>query len=166
MRKAFLGAVSVLLISHPIASPLRAQSTASGAPRLISKCSSGLRGGGPECAQDRRLLIVVTVNGSVPSPVMLSVIGIASISGGAFALTPSNATSVDSVVYAVLNVTRDAELSYRIDRSIAGAKVGSTDNCRGYSTGFADDMGFGAQLTLETQKLVRCAQHARGAPSY
>jgi hypothetical protein len=164
MRKTFLAAVSVLLCSHDIASPLGAQSTASSAPRSVSRCSSGLRGGGPECAQGRRLLIVVTMNGSEPSPGLLTIVSMASSAGGVFALTPSNATSADSAVYAVMNVTRDAA-NYRIDQSIAGAKVRSPDNCRGYSTGSSDDMAFGAQLPLETQKLVRCVQYARGAPS-
>jgi len=30
----------------------------------------------------------------------------------------------------------------------------------------SSDMGFGAYLALETQRLVRCAQRARGAPSH
>jgi hypothetical protein len=106
------------------------------------------------------------MNGSEPSPALRSIIGMGSIAGGVFALTPNNATAADSAFFAVMNLTRDAAGNYRIDRSIAGAKVRTPDNCRGYSTGSADDMGFGAYLALETQKIVRCVQNARGAPSY
>jgi hypothetical protein len=162
MRKAVLAAVSVILCSAMI-TPLGAQSIASSPQQSISKCSSGLRGGGPDCAQDRRLLIVVTMNGSEPSPELFGIIGLGSSTGGAFALTTSNATAADSAVYAVMSMTRDVEGNYRIDRRVAGSKVRSPENCRGSSTGSADDMGFGAFLALETQKLVRCVQHTRGA---
>ena len=166
MRKAFLTAVLVFIYSPAVASDLVAQSTAASPPRSISSCSSGLRGGGPKCALDRRLLVDVTMNGSEPSPEISTILAMASSAGGAFALTPSNATSADSALYAVMKVTRNADGNYRIDQRIAGSKVRSPDNCRGYSTGSADDMGFGAHLALETQKLVRCVQHARGAPSH
>ena len=86
----------------------------------------------------------------------------AASAGGAFALNPTNATAADSLLYAVMAVRRDAKGNYRFDQSIAGSRVRSPNNCRGYSTGSADDMGFGAQLALETQKLVRCVQEARG----
>jgi len=166
MKKAFLAAVAVSLSAHAVALRLVGQVTPSSPPRSISRCSSGLPGGGPECATDRCLLIVVTMNGAEASPAMLGVIGMASSSSGAFALSPGNATSADSAVYAVMNVTRDAQGNYRIDRSIAGSTIKSSGNCRGSATGSADDMGFGAYLALETQKLVRCAQRARGAPSH
>jgi len=106
------------------------------------------------------------MNGAEPSPELMSVIDMGSITGGAFALTPSNATAADSAIYAVMNVTRDADGNYRIEQSIAGATVRSPDNCRASGTGVANDMGFGAFLALQTMKLVRCVQHARGAPSY
>ena len=162
MRKVVLAATFVLLSHH---NHLLAQTDSRSAPRPISSCSSGLRGGGPDCAPDRRLLVAVTVNGSEPSPVILMIVSTAASASGAFALNPSNATEADSAVYAVMSVRRDAQGNYRLDQSIAGAKVKSPDNCRGYSTGTADDMSFGATLALETQKLVRCVQRARGAPS-
>jgi hypothetical protein len=87
------------------------------------------------------------------------------MAGGAFALTPDNATEADSAIYAVLNVRLDAEGNYRVDQSLAGSRVKSPDNCRGYSTGVGDDMSFGAHLALEAQKLVRCVQGARGPPT-
>jgi hypothetical protein len=96
---------------------------------------------------------------------MLGIIGLGSSAGGAFALTPGNATSADSTLYAVLNVTRDGQRNYRIDEKMAGSKAKSPDTCRGYTTGSADDVSFGALLALETQKLVRCVLHVRGASS-
>jgi hypothetical protein len=90
----------------------------------------------------------------------------AATSSGAFALDPTNATTADSALYAVMAVKRDTEGNYRFDRSMAGSKLKATDNFRGYSSGRGDDMSLGAYLALETQKLVRCVQRARGAPSY
>ena len=165
MKKVFL-ATFVLLSFHVVASKLPGQSNSPSAPRTISKCSSGLRGGGPDCAPDRRLLVAVTMNGTEPSPVVLTIVAMAASASGAFALTPSNATPADSSIYAVMAVTRDVEGKYRLDQSMAGSKVRSPDNCRGYSTGTLDDMGFGAHLALETQALVRCVQRARGAPTH
>ena len=162
MKKVFLAATFVVLANHIAASDLLAQANAPSTPRSISKCSSGLQGGGPDCAPDRRLLVAVTMNGTEPSPVVLTIVAMAASASGAFALTPTNATTADSSIYAVMTLKRDAEGNYRLDQSMAGSRVKSPDNCRGYSTGRADDMGFGAQLALETQKLVRCVQGARG----
>jgi hypothetical protein len=162
MKKVFLAATFALLSHHIGASSLLAQSKSPSAPKSTSSCSSGLRGGGPECAPDRRLLVAVTVNGAEPSPGVLSIVAMAASAGGAFALNPTNATAADSLLYAVMAVRRDAKGNYRFDQSVAGSRVRSPNNCRGYSTGSADDMGFGAQLALETQKLVRCVQEARG----
>jgi hypothetical protein len=166
MKSAFLAATFVLVSHYVDSSSLLAQTNSPSAPRSISRCSSGLRGGGPECAPDRRLLIALTMNDSDPPPVMLTIVAVASNASGAFALDRTNATTADSAIYAVLTVQRDLEGNYRFDRSMAGSKLRATDNCRGYSTGRADEMGFGAFLALETQQLVRCVQRARGAPGY
>lgn len=159
MSKGLLALTALLLLPR-VGANLSAQSV----PLTVSRgtCSGGLRGGGPDCQSDRRLLVVVTLNGSAPSPLIQSIIGMAAGAGGAFALTPQNATASDSSVYAVLNVSRDASGNYRIDESLAGSGVKAADNCRGYSTGGSDDMGFGAFLALRTEALVRCAQNARG----
>ena len=164
MNKAFLAASILLLFSTPLATPLIAQSKSPNPPRRISSCASNLRGGGPNCAPDRRLLIVVTLNGAEAPPEILQIVGMGSMAAGAFALTPSNATPTDSAVFAVMDVSRDAQGNYRLDQRIAGSMVKSPDNCRAFSTGGADDMGFGAHLALESWKLVRCVQSARGAP--
>ena len=119
MRKALL-ALGVLLVAPSLGSNLSAQSAPPSAVHGTSTCSSGLRGGGPNCLPTRRLLIVVTVNGSAPSPQIQSLIGLAASAGGAFALTPKNATASDSSVYAVLNVTRDGNGNYRIERESFG----------------------------------------------
>lgn len=161
MTKA-LFALGALLLSPGFVSNLPGQSVTPSAPRSISNCASDLRGGGLDCALNRRMLIVVTLNGSEPSGALLNVIAMAAPSAGVFALTPQNATASDSAFYAVINVRRDPDGNYRIDRSIAGSAVKDPDNCRGYSTGIQDDMGFGASLALETQSLVRCVQNARG----
>lgn len=164
MKKLFLTA-TLVLCSHIATSSLLAQAKPPDAPRSISRCSSGLRGGGPQCALDRRLLIAVTLNGTEPSPQIRTIIAMAASAAGAFALDQTNATTADSAIYAVMAVRRDAEGNYRLDQSIAGSSVREPDNCRGYSTGRADEMGFGAYLALETEKLVRCVQRARGARS-
>lgn len=114
MRKVFLATALVLLSHHIVASPLLAQATSPSATRTISKCSSGLRGGGPDCASDRRLLVAVTMNGSEPSPEVLTIVAIAASASGAFALNPTNATDVDSAVYAVMSVRRDGRGNYRL----------------------------------------------------
>ena len=165
MKKVFLAVTFMILANHTVALALLAQANSPSQPRSISKCSSGLRGGGPDCAADRRLLVAVTLNGSEPSPEVLFVVAIAASASGAFALDPSDATKVDSAVYAVMTIRRDSQGNYTLDRSVAGAKVKSPDTCRGSSSGRADDMGFGAYLALQTQKLVRCVQSARGAPT-
>ncbi len=165
MKKIFLSTTLVLFAQHIDSSSLMAQSNSPSAPRGISRCSSGLRGGGPDCLPDRRLLVAVTMNGNQPSPATRGIIGMAASAGGAFALDESNATPADSAIYAVMNVKRDAEGNYRFDESIAGSKVKATEGCRGYSTGSNDDMGFGAYLALEIQKLVRCVQQVRGIGS-
>jgi hypothetical protein len=166
MKKVFFAATSLILVTLSVASTLLAQASSPSAPRSISKCSSGLRGGGPDCAPDRRLLVAVTMNGTEPSAEVLTIVGMAASSSGAFALTSTNATPTDSTIYAVMSIRRDSQGNYRLDRSMMGSKVTSPDNCRGYSTGTGDDMGFGAYLALETQKLVRCVQAARGAPTH
>lgn len=165
MKNIFFAATSLILATPSVASTLLAQASSPSA-RSISTCSSGLRGGGPDCAPDRRLLVVVTMNGTEASPDVLTVVGMAASSGGAFGLTPTNATPADSTIYAVMSIRRDSQRNYRIDRSMMGSKVRSPDNCRGYSTATLDDMSFGAYLALETQKLVRCVQAARGAPTH
>src|SRR5690242_7001231 len=166
MGKAILGAMLGLISYHAFASPVGAQTPAGNPPRSISRCTSGLSGGGPDCAPDRRLLIAVTMNGAAASGEVVSIVALAASAAGVFALTPENATAADSAMYGVLNFTRDAQGNYRIDQSIAGSKVRSPDNCRGSSTGASDDMGFGAYLALEVHALVRCVQNARGAPSH
>ena len=166
MKKVFFAATSLILATHIVSSTLLAQASSPSTPISISTCSSGLRGGGPDCAPDRRLLVAVTMNGTEPSSDILSVVGMAASSGGAYALTPTDATAGDSTTYAVISISRDSERNYRIDRSMTGTKVMSPDGCRGYSTGRLNDMGFGAYLALETQKLVRCVQAARGAPTH
>jgi hypothetical protein len=93
------------------------------------------------------------------------IVATASSASGAFALNSTNATTADSAIYPVMAVKRDAEGNYRLNQGMSGSKLKARDNCSSYSTGRADDMEFGAQLALETQKLVRCVQHARGAPS-
>jgi len=163
MKKAVLAAGLILLSPGALPSPLNAQSNSPSSAN-VSTCSGGLRGGGPECAPDRRLLVVVTLNGGQAPPKMLHVVGLGAMAGGAFALSPYKATPADSAIYGVIDVSRGADGSYRIDERTAGAKAGSPDNCHGYTTGSSDDMIFGAMLTLEAQKLVRCVQHARGAP--
>ena len=164
MKKAFLVAGLVFLSPDIVAPALLAQSNVPNPPRSISSCSSGLRGGGPNCALGRRLLIVVMLNGAEAPAELTQIVGMGAVAGGAFARTPSNATAADSAVYGVLELSRDAEGNYRVEQSTRGSMVRSPDNCRGFSTGRADDMSFGAQLALETQKLVRCVQSARGAP--
>ena len=166
MKKYFFAATSLILATHSVASTLPAQASSPSAPRSISTCSSGLRGGGPDCAPDRRLLVVVTMNGTEASPEVLTIVAMAASSGGAFALTPTNATPADSTIYAVMSLRRDSRGNSRLDQSMMGSNVRSPDNCRGYSTGRGDDMSFGAYLALETQKLVRCVQKARGAPTH
>jgi hypothetical protein len=165
MKKRFFAATSLILATQSIASTLPAQANSPSATS-VSTCSSGLRGGGPDCAPDRRLLVAVTMNGAEPPPEVLTVVGMAAGLGGAYALTPTNATLADSTIYAVMSISRDSQRNYRIDQGMMGSKVRSPDNCRGYSTGRLDDMAFGAYLALETQKLVRCVQAARGAPTH
>src|SRR3954463_13608459 len=119
MKKGILAAAFIILGNHSVALPLLAQANSSNQARRISKCSSGHQGGGPNCAADRRLLIAVTLNGSQPSPDVLFVVSIAASASGAFALDPSDATKLDSAVYALMSVKRDSQGNYRVDRSIA-----------------------------------------------
>jgi hypothetical protein len=163
MKKAIL-AVSLVFLSFDVfPSPLAAQSTAPSSPRPISSCSSGLRGGGPDCAPSGRLLIVVRLNGAEAPVAMLEIAAMGTSSGGAFALNSRNATTADSALYGVIDLTRDSQGNYRIEQSTAGSMVKPGDDCRSVSTGRLDDMGFGAYLALATQKLVRCVQNERAA---
>ena len=164
MRRAFLAVATILFSPGILLSTCLAQSNAPPPPRSISRCASNLRGGGPDCAPDRRLLIVVTLNGADAPPQILQIVGMGAIAAGAFALSPDNATPTDSAIYAITAVTRDAEGNYRVEQRMAGSKVKSPDNCGGFSTGALDDMSFGAHLALESWRLVRCVQNARGAP--
>jgi hypothetical protein len=163
MKRAILAVSLVFLSIDVFPSPIVAQSNAPSSPRPASTCSSGLRGGGPDCAPSRRLLIVVRLNGAEAPVAMLQIASMGASAGGAFALDSRNATTADSALYAVIDLRRDAQGNYRVERSTAGSMVKPGDNCRGVSTGRLDDMGFGAYLALETQKLVRCVQNGRAA---
>lgn len=143
------------------AAVLDAQQTAPPATKPISSCTSGKPGGGPDCALDRRLLIDVRRHGAGAPEELGAVVELGAYSGGAFRLTPDNATSADSAIYVVLVVERDSSGEYRIERSLRDSRFPDSRNCSGYGTGSADDLQFGAILAVEAAHLVRCAQHAR-----
>ncbi len=159
MRKKLFAASLLFLLFQVLAPRVDAQSTSA---QSIGRCSGGLRGGGPDCPPDHRLLIVVRLNGAAAPASLLSIVALAASAGGAFALMPANATSADSAVYAVLDLTRDASGNYRIAESTAGSRAQQPDYCEAEMTGGADDLAFGALLALETEKLVRCAHRALG----
>src|SRR5437868_2251977 len=121
MKKKYFATSLLYLSFHVFASSRLAAQSQATRTEQISTCSSGLRGGGPECAADHRLLVVVRLNGAAAPASLLSIIALASSAGGAFALTPANATPADSAVYAVLDLTRDAAGNYRIAESTAGS---------------------------------------------
>lgn len=152
----FFGAAVVMMP----AAVLGAQQTTTPAARSISSCTSGKPGGGPDCALDRRLLIDVRTHGTDASN-LYGVIALSASSGGAFRLTPDQATSADSAVYSVIDVQRESSGAFRIEVSLQGSRFPGTRNCSGYETGSADDLDFGAILAIKTAQLVRCAQNAR-----
>jgi hypothetical protein len=162
MKRAILAASLVFLSVDVFPSLVLAQSNAPTSARAVSTCSSGLRGGGANCAPERRLLIVVTLNGAEAPARIRNVVDAGASAGGAFALDSRDATARDSAAYGVIDVKRDAQGNYRVDQRATGSLFKSRDNCRGSSTGRLDDMGFGAYLALQTQQFVRCVQNSRG----
>jgi len=64
MSKLFLSALLGLPLVLVPAVDLEGQSTSPSTPRQTSFCASGLAGGGPECAPERRLLIDVRRHGT------------------------------------------------------------------------------------------------------
>jgi hypothetical protein len=147
-------ALAAIIISAP---GLSAQS----APRLIATCSSGLSGGGPKCPLDRRLLIDVRRHGEGAPWELYEVVHLGASAADVFQLTPDQATTVDSTLYAILDVTRDTSGQYRIENSITGSRPRGSNSCSGSSTGKLDDLAFGAYLATATTQLARCAKHAR-----
>jgi hypothetical protein len=143
------------------AAALGAQQPTPPTSKSISSCSSGRPGGGPDCAVDRRLLIDVRLRGAGAPEELGMVVSIGANSGGAFRLTPNQATSADSAVYGVIVVERDSSGEYRIEQSLQGSRVTNSRNCSGYGTGSGDDLQFGAFLAIESAQLARCAQSFR-----
>jgi hypothetical protein len=146
-------ALAAIIISTP---GLSAQSP----PGLIATCSSGLSGGGPNCPLDRRLLIDVRRHGEGAPPELYGVVQLGASAAELFQLTPEQATTADSTLYAILDVTRDASGQYSIEKSISGSRATGSRSCSGSATGKLDDLTFGAYLATVTTQLVRCAKHA------
>lgn len=160
MFKQLLSAVVAFAAIIIPAPGLSAQSPTSPPPKLMGTCSSGLSGGGPKCSLDHRMLIDVRRQGAGAPTELDQVVHIGASGAEAFRLTPDQATTADSTLFAVIDVNRDASGQYRIAESISGSLVTHPDNCRGFSTGKLDDLAFGAYLATVTTRLVRCAQHA------
>jgi hypothetical protein len=161
MRKTLPGGILAFVATIIISAGSSAQSPTPPPPHLIATCGTGLPGGGPGCPLDRRLLIDVRRHGAgAPSQVEQAVRQGAS-SAEVFPLSPDQATTADSTLYAIIDVQRDAAGQYRIEKSIGGSLVKHSQNCGGYSTGSADDLTFGAFLAVESANLARCAHQAR-----
>jgi len=161
MSKLFLSALLGLPLVLVPAVDLEGQSTSPSTPRQTSFCASGLAGGGPECAPERRLLIDVRRHGTGAAQELEGAVDLASNGAGLFRLTPEQATATDSLIYAVLDVDRDSSGAYRIETSIAGLRSKNSRNCEGHSTGSLPDLTFGAYLAVTTSQLVRCAEATR-----
>jgi hypothetical protein len=155
-------AAAVVLAATTISAPwISAQSTTAIPPKPIATCSSGLSGGGPNCPLDRRLLIDVRRHGEGAPPELYEVVDMGASAAGVFRITPEQATTGDSALYAIVDVTRDASGQYTIEESIAGSLLTGRSSCRGSSTGKLDDLAFGAYLATVTARLVRCAKRDR-----
>jgi len=161
MRKLFLSPILGLPLVFIPAADLGGQSTSPPTARQTSFCTSGLAGGGPECAPERRLLIDVRRHGTVAPQELEQAVDIGTNGAGLFRLTPGQATTTDSAIYAILNVDRDSSGAYRMETSIAGLRSGNSRNCEGHSTGSLPDLQFGAYLAVTTSQLVRCAEAMR-----
>jgi hypothetical protein len=160
MPKQLLGNVVAFAAMIISAAGLSAQSPTPPPSKLTGSCSSGLSGGGSNCPLDHRVLIDVRRQGAGAPPELEQVVHIGASGAEVFSLTPDQATTADSTLFAVIRVNRDASGQYRIEESISGSLVTHPNNCRGCSTGTLDDLAFGAYLATVTTRLVRCAQHA------
>ena len=161
MRKPLLGAliVSGAVALVPLALTAQAPSHEYSVT-LGGVCGSGLRGGGPECPPDRRLLIDLRRRGDGAPLELREVVAIGATQGGAFRLTPDQATFADSVLYAIIDVDRDASGNHRIETRAIGSGTTLPD-CAGVSTGRGSAMTFGAILATTTAQLAQCAQRTR-----
>ena len=163
LRKLFLSTLLGLPLVFVHAKDLGAQSTNRPTASRTSFCATGLVGGGPECAPDRRLLIDVRWHGTGATQEVERAVDLASSAAGFFRLTPQQALTTDSSIYAILDVDRDSSGAYRIETSIAGLHSRNSRNCEGHSTGILPDLEFGAYLAMTTSQLVRCAEGMRAA---
>jgi hypothetical protein len=64
------------------------------------------------------------------------------------------------MLYAVVEVERDAAGSYRLRTGLAGPRA-AAGACAGTASGHGSDMTFGAFLAVQVTQLVRCAQTQR-----
>ena len=128
--------------------------------RFAGACNSGLPGGGPTCAFERRLVVELEAHGPGALPELRAVVGMGANAAGVFALSLAGATARDSLFYAVVQVERDAAGTYRIATRLAGERARASA-CVSSATGQSRDLTFGAFLATAVTRLVRCAQEQR-----
>jgi hypothetical protein len=161
MSRLFLSALPGLSLVFVHAVDLEGQSTSPPPATRTWSCSSGLPGGGPECAPERRLLIDLRRRGAGAPPELESVISMGATAAGIFRLTPDQATTADSAIYAILDVERDSTGAYRIEHRVASSRLKTSGGCGGSGTGSLGDLAFGAFLAGVTNHVVQCAATAR-----
>jgi hypothetical protein len=160
MTRRALTAAAALAVTLVAASAAAQVVDSTARARFAGACSSGLPGGGPTCAFERRLVVELQTLGAGAPPEVRAVVDLGAAAAGVFALSLAAASARDSMFYAVVQVERDAVGTYRVATHLAGGRA-PADACVTTATGHAGDLTFGAFLATAVTHLVRCAQTRR-----